>query len=189
MMEFQHSWPQEAGWAETEDHAPQVGQSSKQSTCDTHLDKATEPRAKAETQPATRKESDNEFTSQTHGVCPGSGQEVPSPQGGSGSGINLPSQQRGLTWGGKCEQEGNGDLLYKIGKALAGAAPGRAVGTRHRLPLMSCVTSMVNRPVGLMSACIPFTPATSCPLMAPLQAISHSLWHLERSQSSPAGDG
>lgn len=46
-----------------------------------------------------------------------SAQEVPSPQGDSGSGINLPSQQRGLAWDVKCEQEGNGDPLYnKIGR-------------------------------------------------------------------------
>lgn len=46
-----------------------------------------------------------------------SAQEVPSPQGDSGTEINLPGQQKGLAWDGKCEQEGNGDPLYnKIGR-------------------------------------------------------------------------
>lgn len=74
-MEFQPCWAQVAGCSEVEDHASKVGQSSKQRICDTHPDKARKPQAKAETQPVTKKGSDNEFTSQTHDEeCPGSAQ-------------------------------------------------------------------------------------------------------------------
>jgi hypothetical protein len=187
-MRFQHSWTQVAGCSEVEDHTPQVGQSSKQRVCDTHPDKATKPRAKVETQLATKKGSDNEFISQTHKECPGSAQ---SPKEAQEVGSTcLANREAWLGMGNVNRKEMGTHFITRLAesKAVAGAAHGRPVGNRHCLQLMSCVTFMVNQPVGSMSTCIPFTLAKSCLLMVPLQAISHSLWHLECSQSSPAGD-
>lgn len=123
-----------------------------------------------------------------HIECPGSAQ---SPKEAQEVGSTcLANREAWLGMGNVNRKEMGTHFITRLAesKAVAGAAHGRPVGNRHRLQLMSCVTFMVNQPVGSMSTCIPFTLAKSCLLMVPLQAISHSLWHLECSQSSPAGD-